>query len=1126
MEPLVLDPPPVAGADPLGAHLGAVGDAAGPALSEARGVAEREAADPLRALVREAAAAHAEAAHRYGLDRPLEAPARDPDDLWGAFTDYRAATAAALDALRVELRALDLGQTVGAAYDGAADALATLAEDAPEAVRRAEPDDLLAPEPGDPLGLRAEKWRERSRRALRRAGAAPGRTLRRAAGRPAPEPAPPEQTVPLRALLEAHLTERLPRVLADDHRAAQTALGRHVAALEQAWEVWTDEILRLEAELDRPRFHLPEDADAPAWRQNAEAPEAASDGATPDEAAAGEAHDARVRRARAAAAALTEALGAAQAFELPEPDADALPLADADLRERVRRAGFDAPPTAPTDAATDLLSRDAARWRAWHRQVGNRLGLSGLLLALRERLTAEVEGFIERVTAEALAPVREAAAAAETAFAALRAEAEAAFAAHPPGQAGALVGAVRPLLARALAVAEGELLPALRAVSLHDAAQGATTAARERLGAFVAAQPETLTFRARLDPARAGEAGQSVEVPLRRILGELVSEGFTARVARVAEPLGPPLLQAATDAAALADAVRYNLETALDELERAAAPPDAAPSSPDDAPTPAEDAGPEAAHRNARELTLDGLGRAAERVHALAQPLGEPWRAFVRATVRAFGRAWSEAHERLTAGSLAERQLADLKAQVRRRAGEAGRVVGEGARRGSARGRALLRLARLRARRLVRQGRAAAGLAEQTTADRQRTLDALAEAELLRAGLPVVYRRLFAFAPVADPQLLVGRDAALEKAASQHARWQGGRATSALVVAAMPGAGRTSFAQTLRATAFDQAATLALAGRFADPHAFGRAVAEALGIEGDAAGSLDALEAHLLGRPPEARRACVVENLEHLLLRAPGGLDLVERVLIFFSRTDPAVFWLGTVSLPAWRFVERTAPQVTGLVDALVLGPLSRRETEALVMRRHQRSGLALRFAPPEAPSPLLARKLGRAKPDEQQTILRGEFFDGLFRASGAHPALALLYWLRSIEAPVAPGGGAPDALAEALTLRPVRPLDFGFLAGFDLPRAFALKALLQHGTLTLDEHDRIFRTPRAQSFLVFESLRNLRLIEPDLGGEPERAAAAEGAAPSAAVEAGVPYRLHPLVVAPVTEALRARNML
>ena len=256
------------------------------------------------------------------------------------------------------------------------------------------------------------------------------------------------------------------------------------------------------------------------------------------------------------------------------------------------------------------------------------------------------------------------------------------------------------------------------------------------------------------------------------------------------------------------------------------------------------------------------------------------------------------------------------------------------------------------------------------------------------------------------------------------------------------------------------------------------------------------------------QRVVFVEHAEHLLLRAPGGLDLIERVAILMSRTDRHVLWIATISAGAWHYVGRTAPQVRALVDTVALGLLDRDALQAAVLRRHARSGLPLRFLLPDAPSTVLRQRLRAAKTDaDREALLQSDFFDRLHRATGGHVPLALFYWLRAADF-------AADA--DALTLRPLQALDFSFLDRFDLQRAFALKALLTHGTLTLAEHGRIVRSTPDESVLAFEALSNQLLLE-RADDEDE---------PAPAVEPGVRYRLPARVAYPVTQALRARNVL
>ena len=1038
-----------------------------------------EAAAPLRALVADAADAHRRLMAEHGLDRPPgDRPAADA---WRTLAAYRRDAAAVHARLVQGLRDLDLGAAVGQAFAEAAASLPALADGVPERVVRPEPAGLLDAEAGDRPGLLARKAAERTKRRLEavRRGLANG--ARAVVRKPPRAPAPRAQAVPLRALVAEHAATRLARFTADFHERTQHALGRSVAEFEIALAAWADAVLQAESALDRPGFH----ADLPP--ADVQGSEEVADNPDPEDAPDTDV----LERASAAAHALDAALRAAD-FAAPAPDAEALKDAHDALRERVRRSGYDSDPAPDADAA-ETLAADAERWASWHRDVGARLFVDALLLDLRDVVSAGLDRFVAAVEGAVLAPVRRATQETAAHVERLRADAAALF--DQEADPDALADALRLLLADAEARVEDGLLGALQPISLDRAVEAAAAAFRQRLADAVRAVPERLRLRARLAPERAGQPAPTADVGLRDVVRTSLSDAFAGRLAKTAAPLRQPLFRALSGAEGVRDVVRYNLESALDEL----------------------DGEGEDAVANARELTMDGLARSTEQLGTIAEPLAEPWAEFVQGATERVEQAWAALHQRANAENLVAAQFLDARARAVRaveRAKAGLRAFGE---RSEQALRSFLRLGRREAKRLVQMGQAAAGLAGQSVAARQRTLDALADAPRLHAALPLVYRRLFSFAPTADPGLLVGRRDALQRVAEQFERWEDGRDASALIVTATAGGGRTSFVLAARASVFDGAdiRTVTLTERVPTEAALARLLADALGLadtlDTHDPRPLDALEAALLA--DAGRRVCVVERLEHLFLRTIGGFDLLERTLVFMSRTDKRVFWLGTMVESGWQFVERTAPQLTGLADAVALPPLTREETEEALMRRHQRSGLPLRFAPPPDPPPLLARRLGKAKSEEErQAVLRAEFFDGLYRASGPFPLLALLYWLRAADF---------EAEADTLTLQPVRPLDFAFLSQFDLPRLFVLRALLQHGSLTLGEHARIFRTEPAESRLLLESLYNLRLLQPLDDGD----GAAEGAAPEPLTGAAR-YRLHPLAVAPVMEALRTKNIL
>jgi type II secretory pathway predicted ATPase ExeA len=429
--------------------------------------------------------------------------------------------------------------------------------------------------------------------------------------------------------------------------------------------------------------------------------------------------------------------------------------------------------------------------------------------------------------------------------------------------------------------------------------------------------------------------------------------------------------------------------------------------------------------------------------------------------------------------------------------------------------RTLQRLQR-QGRRLVRLGHAAVGTQSVDEAALRQTVDTLSTVDEVLAELPLVYRRLFSFRPIQDPDLLVAR-ASDQAAVEQHVeRWKRGL-TNALVLTGPAGSGRTSLLNVLRKTSFRTAQrhTIELTERVTNEAAFAELVVRELSLSVDPDGplSLDAVAEHLQSQPvPNRLRVCFIEEFEHVFHRTVNGTALGARILDFLSETDTRVLWIATTTDASWQFVTASEPAAARLVARHSLDPLDRAELEELIMTRHRRSGLGLTFEMPDETSyPILSRRL-RAIDDEErrQTLLRAEFFDRLHDVCGQNVMLALFYWFRSVTL---------DVDAAALRVRPLEPVSFEVLDTLPLPHAFALKALLEHGTLTVDELAEVLGVAPATGRSLLETLGNALVIAP-----AERVEG-PGVFQFASIEYETRYRIRPLLIHPVTRFLRSRNI-
>ncbi|HMB69596.1 MAG TPA: ATP-binding protein, partial [bacterium] len=335
-------------------------------------------------------------------------------------------------------------------------------------------------------------------------------------------------------------------------------------------------------------------------------------------------------------------------------------------------------------------------------------------------------------------------------------------------------------------------------------------------------------------------------------------------------------------------------------------------------------------------------------------------------------------------------------------------------------------------------------------------------------NLPPIYRRMFSPSPLKTRELMVGREKELLTMTEVVKRWREGRAASVAVVGP-EGSGKTSLIQCFAEELDDDVPSSVhmLSARLREESDTVAAVSEWIGLSEPAA-DVDELVRVLKEGP---RRILVVEGGHHLLLRVIGGRRAAETFLSLVLATRNHVLWVLTCRQYPWRRMDdllRVSRCFTHLIDT----PFhSAKELRQAITLRHRRTGLELRFSH-EGLHDRKIRKLLLAHPPDAppvQEALQDRFFQDLFSASGGNIDAALFYWLLSIRR---------DEDAAEVTVQPLRRPDVRFLDDFDRLHRFTLAEILNHGTLTPEEHGCIFRTDAARSRVVLEYLCQLHLIE------------------------------------------------
>ncbi len=1018
------------------------------------------------------------------------------------------------------------GSEVLGRFDRMAGAIMRLSNTFTDEVRLPEPPTLFESATDD-TAFRVVRKALRRRRLATRSTLLAGRNMvRRLIGRDLLRAVPPTRIAPVRQVVNIHLQNLVTAVRDDDCEKVLERLGLRMSRLESAAYEWVNNVLLEErdAEIVAEYLRAPDFswADGAAERA-AESPSAVAsasstenDQSLPDaEVANDEEQESRPLTARVEdhARALQEVL-----IALGKPS-EGLAIEVRPVVEEV----FDTLTDDLSKAGTFLLSMDLdtvvyeraqgsrkkrdAAWKAWFAQVTDRMRFCDSLLRTRDAMQRMEAALVDRTADATVNAVIRTFRSMSKRLERSRQEIAAAVPSFATDKdfsvlRDALVAQRNRLLDYFDSIFRD--LPGL--VSADQALSEPGVKEWDEFIRFVDGLPVKLVMH-ELGNEKPGTQPSAVD--LRGLVRDTLVTRLPDRLERPADDLRSAVRRTWTETEQVQHIVQYNIDAAVDELRSALEPPA------DDEGSEDEEEGPLTPNEilsRATELTNDGLVRAAQTLGQLAGVLREPWDAFVAAVDRELQEDWVAIHRRTRSADSRDEQWASMLARGRRQLTRTGTRIRESLAMMTATVAKWFTAGKRRTQTLIRIGQSAVGVIDAADASRIDTVEAISTVHRIHNALPLIYRRLFSFEPLEEGSLLEGRGRDLVWLKQHIGRWREAMQLGVAIIQAPIGSGRTSFLNAVKRSVVKDydVVYVNIAERIYNPDDFASLLASAMGIETEEITLAD-LETELAARkrsdPPVV---CILDNLEHLLLRAPQPVSVIERVILFLSRTDKSIYWIGTIGLYAWQFLVKTAGTSVAFVDSYALSPLDRTTLESIISNRHRRSGMALVFQEPADPSTLMRQKLKRAKtPEARQAALREDYFDRLWKASGQNIMLALYYWIRSADF-------SEDQ--STLNVRPLKPLSFDFMSGLDLNQAFSLKAFILHKRLSLDDHCRIFNMSKDSSTAILESLLNLHLIEAVPLAERRPA---EGVH----VKRDAIYRLKPMLIHPVTAYLQSKNI-
>ena len=336
----------------------------------------------------------------------------------------------------------------------------------------------------------------------------------------------------------------------------------------------------------------------------------------------------------------------------------------------------------------------------------------------------------------------------------------------------------------------------------------------------------------------------------------------------------------------------------------------------------------------------------------------------------------------------------------------------------------------------------------------------------LRLGardLPMIYKRLFRLAPVEEPRFLVGRDSELAAVAHARSLWKSHRSVSVLVVGAR-GSGKTSLLNC--ALSGDLAAETVVRSQFSERittrPAMREFVRKLLGL-GESDDIVSAMR--------ETDRVVVLEELERTFLRRVNGFEGLRELLSIISATSRTTLWILSLNQHSYNHLSaamRLGEHFTHRINAMAVAP---EHMKNAILMRHNLSGLRMHYplVPESDPRVSQVRRLLGLQQESEDL-----FFDSLYKQSEGIFRSAFELWQHYMER--AEGG-------VLYMRRPTEP-NFGpFLKQVGVEDAFAMRAVLQHGSLTDREFAQVFECSMEASRARLERLWSLECVEPDPAG-------------------------------------------
>ncbi len=332
--------------------------------------------------------------------------------------------------------------------------------------------------------------------------------------------------------------------------------------------------------------------------------------------------------------------------------------------------------------------------------------------------------------------------------------------------------------------------------------------------------------------------------------------------------------------------------------------------------------------------------------------------------------------------------------------------------------------------------------------------------DLQNLSLPALYRHLFRFEPVEDPRFLVGREKDIQALAEAKEMWDKDKPVSILIVGER-GSGKTSLincaVKQILSHSNIEIIQDEFSGRIVNEQQLHEFLAKLIKIDDPSL---------LIESLAQKQRIIILEETERIYLRQVGHYGALRTMQRLITMTTKTTLWILCINKTAFDLLNLTIQLGETFSHRINVGVASKEVMKNALLLRHNLSGLRLQIATAPDNSNWLEKLnhkyLNPINPTEV-------FFDTLTEESGGVFRAAFKIWLGHIE----------SIQAGLLTMKAIiKPDRNALIEDLDLHDLFTLVAILQHGSLTYEEHSAIFQTNIARSKLQIHELIDRQIVE------------------------------------------------